>query len=131
MITVAQIRAILIGSAALLVFAFGVFVGWRVQDARVGAARNDTARVEAQLLECQNVNQSYVDAIAGLKAEVSAANAGCQKRLAARAALVSKLEKIDGLKAVEVKSEKVRPAVPAGDALLDALNRVYPREADR
>ena len=131
MITVAQIRAILIGSAALLVFAFGVFVGWRVQDARVGAARNDTARVEAQLLECQNVNQSYVDAIAGLKAEVSAANAGCQKRLAARAALVSKLEKIDGLKAVEVKSEKVAPAAPAGDALLDALNRVYPSKADR
>lgn len=131
MITVAQIRAILIGSAALLVFALGVFVGWRVQDARVRAARNDTARVEAQLLECQNVNQSYVDAIAGLKAEVSAANAGCQKRLAARAALVSKLEKIDGLKAVEVKSEKVQPAVPAGDALLDALNRVYPSKADR
>ena len=131
MITVAQIRAILIGSVALLVFAFGVFVGWRVQDARVGAARNDTARVEAQLLECQNVNQSYVDAIAGLKAEVSAANAGCQKRLAARAALVSKLEKIDGLKAVEVKSEKVSPAVPAGDALLGALNRVYPSKADR
>ena len=131
MITVAQIRAILIGSAALLVFALGVFVGWRVQDARVGAARNDTARVDAQLAECQNVNQSYVDAIAGLKAEVSAAYAGCQKRLAARAALVSKLEKIDGLKAVEVKSEKVPPAAPAGDALLDALNRVYPSKADR
>ena len=130
MITVAQIRAILIGSVLLLVFAFGVFVGWRVQDARVGAARNDTARVEAQLLECQNVNQAYVDAIAGLKAEVSAANAGCQKRLAARAALVSKLEKIDGLKAVEVKSEKVQPA-PVGDALLGALNRVYPGKADR
>ena len=131
MITVAQIRAILIGSVALLVFAVGVFVGWRVQDARVGAARNDTARMEAQLAECQSVNQSYVDALAGLKAEVSAANAGCQKRLAARAALVSKLEKIDGLKAVEVKSEKVQPAVPAGDALLGALNRVYPSKADR
>ena len=131
MITVAQIRAILIGSVLLLVFAFGVFVGWRVQDARVGAARNDTARVEAQLLECQNVNQSYVDAIAGLKAELDTAYAGCQKRLAARAALVSKLEKIDGLKAVEVKSEKVSPAIPAGDALLDALNRVYPSKADR
>ena len=130
MITTGQIRAILIGAAALCVFAFGVFVGWRVQDARVGAARNDTARTEAQLAECQAVNQSYVDAIAGLKAEVSAANAGCQKRLAARAALVSKLEKIDGLKAVEVKSEKVSPA-PAGDALLGALNRVYPGEADR
>ena len=130
MITTGQIRAILIGAAALCVFAFGVFVGWRVQDARVGAARNDTARTEAQLAECQAVNQSYVDAIAGLKAEVSAANAGCQKRLAARAALVSKLEKIDGLKAVEVKSEKVAPA-PAGDTLLDALNRVYPGEADR
>ena len=131
MITVAQIRAILIGSSALLVFAFGVFVGWRVQAVRVEAAQNDTARVEAQLLECQNVNQSYVDAIAGLKAEVSAANAGCQKRLAAKAALVSKLEKIDGLKAVEVKDAKSQPAVPADDALLDALNRVYPGKADR
>ena len=131
MITVAQIRAILIGSAALLVFAFGVFVGWRIQDARIETAKGETARTEAQLAECQAVNQSYVDAIAGLKAEVSAANAGCQKRLAARAALVSKLEKIDGLKAVEVKSEKVLPAVPAGDALLDALNRVYPSKADR
>ena len=131
MITTAQIRAILVGAVALLVFAFGVFVGWRVQAVRVEAAQNDTARVEAQLLECQNVNQSYVDAIAGLKADLAAANAGCQKRLAAKAALVSKLEKIDGLKAVEVKSEKVRPAVPADDALLDALNRVYPGEADR
>ena len=72
MITTAQIRAILIGAGALLVFAFGVFVGWRVQAVRVEAAQNDTARVEAQLLECQNVNQSYVDAIANLKAEVSA-----------------------------------------------------------
>ena len=131
MITTAQIRAILIGAVAMLVFAFGVFVGWRVQAVRVEAAQNDTARVEAQLPECQNVSQSYVDAIAGLKAEVSAAYAGCQKRLAARAALVSKLEKIDGLKAAEVKSEKVSPVVPAGDALLDALNRVYPSKADR
>ena len=131
MITTGQIRAILIGAVALCVFAFGVFAGWRVQAVRVEAAKGKTAMVEAQLLECQNVNQSYVDAIAGLKAEVSAANAGCQKRLAAKAALVSKLEKIDGLKAVEVKSEKVRPVVPAGDALLDALNRVYPSEADR
>lgn len=131
MITAGQIRAILIGAAALCVFAFGVFAGWRVQAVRVEAAKGKTAMVEAQLAECQNVNQSYVDAIAGLKAEVSAANAGCQKRLAARAALVSKLEKIDGLKAVEVKSEKVAPAAPAGDALLDALNRVYPSKADR
>ena len=130
MITTGQIRAILIGAAALCVFAFGVFAGWRVQAVRVEAAKGKTAMVEAQLAECQAVNQSYVDAIAGLKAEVSAANAGCQKRLAARAALVSKLEKIDGLKAVEVKSEKV-PLASAGDALLDALNRVYPGEADR
>ena len=130
MITTGQIRAILIGAVALCVFAFGVFAGWRVQAVRVEAAKGKTAMVEAQLAECQNVNQSYVDAIAGLKAEVSAANAGCQKRLAAKAALVSKLEKIDGLKAVEVKSEKVPPA-PADDALLDALNRVYPSEADR
>ena len=131
MITVAQIRAILIGSAALLVFAFGVFVGWRLQDARVETAKDETARMEAQLAECQVVNQSYVDAIAGLKAELDTAYAGCQKRIAARAALVSKLEKIDGLKAREVKSEKVQPVVPAGDALLDALNRVYPSKADR
>ena len=130
MITTGQIRAILIGAAALCVFAFGVFAGWRVQAVRVEAAKGKTAMVEAQLAECQNVNQSYVDAIAGLKAEVSAAYAGCQKRLAARAALVSKLEKIDGLKAVKVKSEKVSPA-PAGDALLGALNRVYPSKADR
>ena len=130
MITAGQIRAILIGAAALCVFAFGVFAGGRVQDARVETANGKTARTEAQLAECQNVNQSYVDAIANLKAEVLAANAGRQKRLAAKAALVSKLEKIDGLKAVEVKSEKVAPA-PAGDAPLDALNRVYPSKADR
>lgn len=131
MITTGQIRAILIGAVALCVFAFGVFAGWRVQAVRVEAAKGKTAMVEAQLAECQNVNQSYVDAIAGLKAELDTAYAGCQKRLAARAALVSKLEKIDGLKAVEVNSEKVQPVVPAGDALLDALNRVYPSKADR
>ena len=131
MITTGQIRAILIGAVALCVFAFGVFAGWRVQAVRVEAAKGKTAMVEAQLAECQSVNQSYVDAIAGLKADLAAANAGCQKRLAAKAALVSKLEKIDGLKAVEVKSEKVQPVVPADDALLDALNRVYPGKADR
>lgn len=38
MITVAQIRAILIGAVALCVFAFGVFAGWRVQAVRVEAA---------------------------------------------------------------------------------------------
>lgn len=124
MITAGQIRAILVGGAVLCVFAFGVFVGWRIQDARVVSAQDESAKVVAQLAECQSANDSLTAQIAAVKLAENDLAAGYQKRLDGKAELVRKVVKIDRLQPVEPKEAPDEEA--ASDPLLAALNGLYP-----
>lgn len=112
------LKIIQYGVPALLCISLGFGTAWKIQGSRLDTCKNEKAAVEKSLTECQAANAVSVQTIGKMKDEIGAVNETCEKRLKAKSATISAMQKIDALKGGTDAKDST------DDAVLDALNRL-------
>lgn len=103
----------------------GFYGGCEVQKGKVERLKADVAQLEGNLKECQQVNVTNIEATTALKEDVKKANRSCASRVAAKDALIKKLQEIDNLKPTGGTTSEKDSSVTNPDPILDRLNKLF------